>query len=185
MGIIDKNLTTAELVVLSLLSEGENHGYGLNEAIEYRGFRKWTDIAFSSIYAILNRLEKKKLISGRTSSKRTGQGPPRKIFKFTKEGMETLLYVIKNFISIPEKPRSKIDLGVANIELLEKGEAIQCLEQHKEALEKRLVDMELKRKFQEPLPLGAEIIFDHGKIKGKAEIEWLEDVISKLKNRGN
>jgi len=185
MGIIDRNLTTAELVMLSLLSEGENHGYGLNEAIKYRGYRNWTDIAFSSIYAILNRLEKKKLISSRTSSKKTGQGPPRKVFKLTSEGRKTLLFVIKNFISIPEKPTSKLDLGTANISLLAKEEAIQCLKQHREVLEKQLVGMEQTRKKQEPLPLEAELIFDHGKIRVEAEIKWLEDVISKVKSRGS
>ena len=45
MRIIQK-LPTAEVVILSLLSEGEKYGYAINEDIKYRGIRNWTDIGF-------------------------------------------------------------------------------------------------------------------------------------------
>ena len=59
-------LTPAELTVLGLIVEQPRHGYDLEQVIEERGIRQWTDIAFSSIYYVLAKLEKR----GR------GGGPP-------------------------------------------------------------------------------------------------------------
>ena len=100
--ILGAVLSTAEVSILCLLSEGDNHGYGLNEALEYRGFRNWTDIAFSSIYAILSRLEAKKLIKSKTGEKESGRGPARKIYSLTKEGFKHLKTLIGSYISVPD-----------------------------------------------------------------------------------
>ncbi|MCG3259791.1 MAG: helix-turn-helix transcriptional regulator [Candidatus Heimdallarchaeota archaeon] len=174
-------LTTAELSILGLLSEGENHGYGLNEALDHRGFRNWTDIAFSSIYAILNRLEKKKLIVSKADKKESGRGPARNKYCLTKEGYNFLLSTIRFYISVPESPQSKVDLGAAYIDLLGKEEAINCLEEYYSSLHERLEQIEKTRKRQEPLPFGAQIIFDHGRIIGEAELKWVKRVIKQLK----
>ncbi len=52
-------LTPAELTVLGLIVEQPRHGYDLEQVIEERGIRQWTDIAFSSIYYVLAKLEKR------------------------------------------------------------------------------------------------------------------------------
>ncbi|MFX0168572.1 MAG: PadR family transcriptional regulator [Candidatus Hodarchaeota archaeon] len=173
--------TQAEIAILSLLSEGEQHGYALNETIEDRGFRNWTNIGFSSIYWILNRLEKTELISSRIDP--SSKGPARKLYRLTKAGQTALLRSIKRSLSEPEPPRTRIDLGAAYIELLSPDESIQCLEQYRLLMRERINQILKIRQEQEPLPFGAEIIFDHGYIKGKAELEWVEDVLRRLKER--
>nr|MBA3799931.1 PadR family transcriptional regulator [Geodermatophilaceae bacterium] len=44
------DLTPSELTVLGLIVERPRHGYDLEQVIEQRGIRQWTDIGFSSIY---------------------------------------------------------------------------------------------------------------------------------------
>ncbi|MFX0079724.1 MAG: PadR family transcriptional regulator [Candidatus Hermodarchaeota archaeon] len=177
---IPNELTQGEVAILSLLTEGETHGYALNEAIEDRGFRNWADIGFSSIYAILNRLEKKKLITSRLNP--SEKGPAKKLYKLTRKGKTTLLNAIKLYISEPDRPRSRVDLGAAYITLLPPREAIQCLEHYQTQLQDRLTHLKQIRKAQQPLPFGAEIIFDHGFVKGRAELKWVEKVLRQLKH---
>ncbi len=180
MRILDEP-NQGDVAILSLLSEGETHGYALNEAIEQRGFRNWADIGFSSIYAILNRLEKKKLISSRLNP--SEKGPAKKLYKLTRKGTTTLLNAIRLYISEPDRPRSRVDLGAAYITLLSPDDAIQCLEHYQAQLQDRLMHIKQIHKEQQPLPFGAEIIFDHGFIKGRAELKWVEKVLRQLKHR--
>ena len=56
-------LSGGELAVFTLLGEASRHGYEIERLIEERGFREWTAIAFSSIYFLLGRLEKRGLVS--------------------------------------------------------------------------------------------------------------------------
>ncbi len=178
---IPDELTQAEVAVLSLLSEGEAHGYALNEAIEERGFRNWTDIGFSSIYAILNRLEKAKLITSRLNP--SEKGPARKLYRLTRLGRSTLKHIIKLYITEPERPRGRVDLGAAYIELLPIEEAIKGLEGYAEKMRQRINHLKQLRTEQRPLPFGAEIIFDHGLVRGQAELAWIESVTRQLKER--
>ena len=60
-----KKLTDAELMILGLLAEMPRHGYELEQVIEKRALREWTEIGFSSIYFVLGKLEKSKLVSAK------------------------------------------------------------------------------------------------------------------------
>ena len=50
-------LTNAELAILSLVAETPRHGYEIEQVIERRGMREWTEVGFSSIYYLLKKLE--------------------------------------------------------------------------------------------------------------------------------
>ena len=50
-------MTNPELAILSLIAEKPRHGYDIEQVIEARGMREWTEIGFSSIYYLLNKLE--------------------------------------------------------------------------------------------------------------------------------
>ncbi|MFX1565367.1 MAG: PadR family transcriptional regulator [Promethearchaeota archaeon] len=180
MRILDE-LTQAEVAILSLLSEGEAHGYALNKKIEKRGFRNWTDIAFSSIYAFLNRLEKANLIVSRLNP--SAKGPARKLYRLTRQGQSALKRTIKGYISEPERPRGRVDLGAAYIELLTPNDAIKCLEEYAEKMQYRVDLIKRLREEQRPLPFGAEIIFEHGIVKGEAELTWINNVMDQLRER--
>ena len=63
-----KRLTDAELLLLGLVAEMPRHGYELDQVIQQRGMREWTQIGFSSIYFVLGKLEKLGLAAANTRS---------------------------------------------------------------------------------------------------------------------
>ena len=80
-----KSATNAELAVLSLLAEKPMHGYQIEQTIESRGMREWTEIGFSSIYYILEKLRSRGCVESRLEAAE-GKGPSRQIFSLTPAG---------------------------------------------------------------------------------------------------
>ena len=78
-------MTNAELTILSLIAEQPRHGYDIEQVIEQRGMRDWTEVGFSSIYFLLNKLEKDGMVKSRLE-KSQGKGPARKVYSITAEG---------------------------------------------------------------------------------------------------
>lgn len=78
-------LTPAELTLLGLLVEKPRHGYELDEVIDARGMREWTEIGFSSIYYLLTRLRDRGLIA-EVDAPRAGRGKARRVYGPTSEG---------------------------------------------------------------------------------------------------
>jgi len=75
-------LTPTELVVLGLVIEHPCHGYDLDRTIAERGIRQWADVAFSSIYYVLGKLETRGLVRSEH-----GDGPKsRRVYSATDEG---------------------------------------------------------------------------------------------------
>lgn len=71
--------------VLEIISQKETYGYEITRRLNALGF---TDVVDGTVYTILVRLEKNKLVE---STKRPSEiGPPRKFFKLTNKGYEEL-----------------------------------------------------------------------------------------------
>ena len=51
------HVSNAEFTLLSLLKEQPRHAYEIEQVIEERNMRDWTEIGFSSIYRLLSKLE--------------------------------------------------------------------------------------------------------------------------------
>jgi Predicted transcriptional regulators len=70
-----------EGIVLQRLSKGETYGYEITQDLVALGFE---DIVEGTVYTVLLRLERKKLI---TSEKRKSEvGPPRKFYRLSDQG---------------------------------------------------------------------------------------------------
>ena len=80
-----KPVTNAELAVLSLLAEKPMHGYQIEQTIISRGMREWTEIGFSSIYYILEKLRLRGCVESRLEPAE-GKGPSRQVFSLTPAG---------------------------------------------------------------------------------------------------
>lgn len=85
----DGELTTPDLVVLSLLAEKPRHGYELNRELERREVRDWAGISRPQVYYSLNKLRRLRLIQPVTVKGASG-GPNRQVFRVTREGLEGL-----------------------------------------------------------------------------------------------
>ena len=71
--------------VLEIISRKETYGYEITRRLNALGF---TDVVEGTVYTILIRLEKNKLVE--TSKKPSDMGPPRKFFTLNDEGREEL-----------------------------------------------------------------------------------------------
>lgn len=76
---------TLEGIVLALLAERPAYGYEITARIRDHGF---TDIAEGTIYALLVRIEQKKLVD--VEKVPSEKGPPRKVYTLNTQGRQEL-----------------------------------------------------------------------------------------------
>ena len=84
-----KRLSTADLVLLSLLRERPMHGYQANAELERREVRDWAGISRPQIYYSLEKLAQAGLLRA-VNSKARAEGPERQVFSVTPAGSEAL-----------------------------------------------------------------------------------------------
>ena len=82
-------LSTADLVLLSLLAEMPMHGYQANAELERRQVRDWAGISRPQIYYSLEKLERIGLLRA-VHSKARAAGPERQVFSVTRAGTAAL-----------------------------------------------------------------------------------------------
>ena len=107
-------MTNAELAILSLIVEAPRHGYEIEQIIQERGMREWTEIGFSSIYYLLNKLEKKKFIESQLQES-DGKGPAKKVYYSTEAGSQICRDETLGILSSPPRQYAPIQLGIANL----------------------------------------------------------------------
>lgn len=72
-------------IVLEIISRGEIYGYEIAKQLHAMGFK---DLAEATVYALLLRLEKNKLVH--ITRKPSEMGPPRKFYTLNERGVEEL-----------------------------------------------------------------------------------------------
>ena len=172
-------ISNLEASILGLICEGFRYGYELDKIIEERNMRHWTEIAFSSIYYVLKRLEKKGLI---VSGNERVSGRSRKVYSVSPQGeaemREKVQYLISNTHPVPDP----FDLGVGNLDKLTHEEIIAGLMSYIESIRDR---EQFYRKRLEIIE-GSEWPFH---IRGlvtrpltmlDSERKWVEDYIDEL-----
>lgn len=174
-------MTNAELAVLSLLSEAPAHGYEIEEKIEARGMRDWTDIGFSSIYAILKKLEKAGWVEG-AQARSVGQGAPRKVYRITPAGREAQLDAALEALSKPERPNASLLLGLSNLPILEAAQVREALERYRARQEEQLEHLLRREEAQQPLPDFVGAMFDYSTTMIATELAWLNDYLQRLES---
>ena len=171
-----EEITNAEYAVLGLLLERPCHGYDLDHIIEERGMREWTELAFSSIYFILGKLEKRGLAESRPDpDKKT-----RKIYHPTQEAGPVFRQATLRALSEPHNLYPSVLLGLANWPGIEQSEALAALERRHQALAEISGRVSAKQKAIPHLPTHVEALFDYSTSQLDAELEWLERTIKLL-----
>jgi DNA-binding PadR family transcriptional regulator len=82
-------LTTPDLVLLSLLAERPMHGYQANAELERREIRDWANVSFPQVYYSLKKLKHEGLIRASETSVPL-DGPERSSFATTEKGRAAL-----------------------------------------------------------------------------------------------
>ena len=175
-------MTNAELAVLSLIAERPRHGYEIEQVIEARGMREWTEIGFSSIYYLLKKLEKEGLIESQLKQQ-AGKGPARKVYSITLQGQQAQLAGTVAALSIPEGRSSQFLLGLSNFPILPREQVLSALNSYANQLENKLKSFMPSEEEQRTLPSFVNAMFDYSRVLVEAELNWIQKFIQEVENR--
>lgn len=163
-------MTNAELAILSLVVEQPRHGYDIEQTIVGRNMRDWTDVGFSSIYYLLDKLEKAGLVTSRHEPA-PGRGPTRRVYSATDTGVVTMQAQALQALAGPARQPSGFQLGLAVLPLLDADEVAAAVAAHEADLEVQLETLRERR--DEGLPFHVAAMFDLGIIQLEAELSWI------------
>ena len=176
-------MTNAELAILSLVAEAPCHGNEIEQIIEERGMREWTEIGFSSIYYLLKKLEKADLVESELIPT-LGRGKARRVYTITEDGYGVLLASTMDALSHPQQTYPAVLLGVSNLPILEGNQAQNALESYLAGVEERLAHVKGKVEAQSPLPPHVQYLFDYSLMLLEAEKRWVEKVVQAISESG-
>jgi DNA-binding PadR family transcriptional regulator len=179
-------MTDAELTILSIVAEGPRFGYEIQQIIDDRGLREWLTIGFSSIYYILNKLERQKMVSSELRS--DGRGPARKVYEITEAGRGVLQTAIADLLRLPRSLGSGFELGLANLGSLRSQQVYKVLRHHHDDLQHRLeaVEKSWQRHQDEDAPDVSDHIralYTHSIAMMSAELMWMSEFLEDWRTR--
>lgn len=173
-------MTNAELAILHLLLDKPRHGYEIEEVIEERGMREWTAIGFSSIYYLLNKLEKAEMVEKRSED--AERGPARKVFSLTPAGINALREGAMDSLAQSRGDYQSLLMGLANLGLLSLEETLAALVEHRDGLAARREHIAGRRHAQRPLPDLVEVLFDYSLTMIDARLSWIGGFVEQLES---
>jgi DNA-binding PadR family transcriptional regulator len=172
-------MTNAELAILSLIAEQPRYGYEIEQVIEARGMREWTEIGFSSIYYLLNKLEKEGMIESRLQQP-AGKGPARKVYTITQLGRQAHIEGAIAALSTPRSGSSSLLLGLSNFPMLPREQVHTALNSYTAQLEDSLIRMLGQAEDQRPMPPFVEAMFEYSQVVAEAELSWIRNFIREV-----
>lgn len=176
-------MTNAEMAILSLIVERSRHGYEIEQVIEEREMRNWTEVGFSSIYYVLKKLEKKGLVEGQIE-KPVGKGPARKVYHITTAGLEAYHNATIEALSNPIPPYSAFLLGLSNLQGIPIEDSLHALHQYRQKMVERAEHLRRRWDVQEShLPFNVNALFDLSMTLIDTELSWVTDFIHQLEGR--
>ena len=176
-------LTDAELALLSLLAESPMHGYQIEQTIEERGMRDWTQIGFSSIYYLLDKMKGKGWLTS-SLSQEPGKGPARHIFRITPAGQKTWKDAVIDALSNPHRAYSNFMIGLANIIALDAAEVHAAVSRHHAQLLERRAQVQAKLdSYNQQIPWEVVQLFDLSLAQIDCQLNWTSSFLQQLENR--
>lgn len=177
---MNSELTITEMAVLGLIAESPRHGYQVEQLIAERGMREWTEIGFSSIYYLLNKMEAAGLLE---SDRIEGsERPARKVYRATQYGLTLLAEAVRSRLRAPRLRSGDFDLALANLWILPPEDVLAALETYAVDLKTRYASVfdKQERDGGGTLPYHVRALFDHSLELIRREQEWVEKWITQL-----
>ncbi len=175
----ESTMTDSELLVLGLVAEMPRHGYELEQVIDTRGMREWTQIGFSSIYFVLGKLEKAELITaGKAASSKA-----RKTYAITETGRASLVAQTLQALRKRRPTYSSVALGMIHWSVLSREQALGALHARLDDLDAELARLEQVRLARQPLPDFVETVFDFSAGQLHAELAWTRSTLAYMQTK--
>jgi DNA-binding PadR family transcriptional regulator len=163
-------LTPSELIVLGLIIERPQHGYDLEQVIERRGIRQWTEIGFSSIYYLLAKLEQRGFVHVPDAP---AAAKSRRVFHVTAAGRQVAASSAFTLIAELRPVANPLLVGVSNLSLLSRRDYARALRDRLAHVDTRIADVRAAESAQAPLVLPAREVFSYSLSLLEAERSWL------------
>lgn len=172
-------MTNAELAILGLVAEAPRHGYEIEQLIEQRGMRNWTEVGFSSIYYILSKLEQRGWIDSHMEPA-AGRGPSRKVYTIKPAGLSAWQEATIAALAGPGEPNSSFLLGLAGLPGIQPKEAVEALREYRKRILKRRDEVQAAWQQAETLPFFLQGMFEYSSNLIETELDWLDRYIPRL-----
>lgn len=165
-------MTHGEAILLRLLARKDMHGYELDHIIEENRMRQWADIAFSSIYNILNKLERKGFVESYRVSE--SGGPTRKVYRISEEGNVALREAVLTMLKEPRQIHDDFGVALVTSDLLSEEEFRDCLQSYRDRLvaNRTMYEREIPQTSRQKDRVARAI--DRAEHLLDAEIRWLD-----------
>lgn len=175
----NRNLTDSELLVLGLVAEMPRHGYELEQVIEKRQMREWTQIGFSSIYFVLGKLENKGLIS----AQRPVGTKAKKAYTISNTGHKMLTSQTLAALQAIRPNYSSVMLGMVNWSVLSRKQALDSLRARMEVVVVELARLDQIHFKQQPLPDNIDRMFEFSIGQLKSEANWISETLKYMNTK--
>lgn len=175
-------MTNAELAILGLVAEAPRHGYEIEQLIEQRGMRNWTEVGFSSIYYILTKLEERGWINS-AKQPAAGRGPDRKVYTILPEGQTAWYEATLAALGGPGQPNSSFLLGLAGLPGIRPEEAVAALRQYRRGVIKRKEEVQQAWQQAGDIPFFLEGMFEYSDNLFQTELDWLDRYIPRFESQ--
>ena len=172
-------ITDAALLLLGLVAEMPRHGYELEQEIDERGMREWTQIGFSSVYFVLGQLED----AGFVRAKTPAGAKARKTFSITAAGRRALVARTATALQTYRPTYSSLLLGMVQWPVLEREQALEALAARGMALDEEIARLEAVRIERQPLPDYVEAVFEFSLGQLQAEAGWVANTLGYMETK--
>jgi DNA-binding PadR family transcriptional regulator len=175
---METSLTTTELAVLGLLSEGERSGYDLHRSAEASVGYIWTP-AKSQIYKVLPQLVRRGLATRRGVVQ--AARPDKQLYRITTDGRAALRAWLETVEPVTAANRDAVLLKIFFGDLVEHDIVAQYVE------ELRRHDAKLVGEWEEIERRGPDsrhrrYTLRYGLARGRATLAWAEEVLLELRS---
>jgi DNA-binding PadR family transcriptional regulator len=173
-------ISNAEAALLGLLSEQPMYPYQIEQEVECRSMRDWTELSMSSIYKLLAKLEKAGLVL--RANEVSPENRLRKQYSISDEGKKALQDKLARLLSEPEHIRWQVDIGTYNCDLLPLKVVKKSLKEYRKGLEKNIKCYEELLKFLQDCdcPGHRFAVATRPIFLLKGEIEWVDAYLAGL-----
>jgi len=188
MAAADKReLTTPDLVLLSLLAEQPMHGYEANLELQRRQVQDWAGISRPQVYYSLEKLARLVLIRAAESDEPQA-GPERRIFATTAKGRTALADALEREGWTTQRERPPFLTWIALSWQARPGVFQQQLKRRREFLERELareemtlraIRKEVGHRFHEAVWMVSLVIQQF-----RVELRWIEELSREIHRRG-
>ena len=182
MGSKRKVSNPLALAVMALLYERPMHPYEMVSTMRERGKHESVRLRYSSLYSVVEALEKKRLIVARETV-REGRRPERTVYGITDAGGEEFLSWLRELLREPAKEYTQFAAGLSFIAALPPEEAAALLGERVRLLEGEIGEM--KSRLDIVLGQGLPRLFliesEHELVLREAELGWVRDLVGEIR----